>query len=411
MMLTDTFTYALDGLKRRKLRSWLTTIGIIIAVMAIVLLVSLGQGIEVAIKDQLSFFGDDIISVAPGTSTDIFSAFVPSGSLTEKDVKALQNLGNVQKVTYSIEEQGTVEFKSESAILYVIGMNQELFEIFDTYEIEKGRNIKNGERGVAIVGYKFANDFWGTSKKREYVRLGTRIVIENRSFTVVGILKSQEGGLMSTADGVVFIPNDDARDILSVAIGNDEIQELHVQLKEGADPRIAEKEIKETLDKLHRIKNEDERDYQVITSEQIMQYVGAITGVLTLFLLGAAGISLLVGSVGVANTMFMSVLERTREIGVLKSIGATDAAIRNIFLIESGLIGMVGGVIGVILSYILEFILSIIAAYAGFPLPLEITLDLVAGSILFAFFVGILSGYFPARRAARLQAVDALRYE
>ncbi|MFH1447793.1 MAG: ABC transporter permease [Candidatus Micrarchaeota archaeon] len=410
-MIVDTFTYAFDGLKRRQLRSWLTIIGIIIAVMAIVLLVSLGQGIEVAIKDQLSFFGDDIISVAPGTSADILSSFVPSGSLTEKDVKALQNLGSVKKVTYSIEEQGTVEFKSESAIMYVIGMNQELFEIFDTYEIEVGRNIKNGERGVAIVGYKFANDFWGTSKKREKIRLGGRVVIENRSFTVVGILKSQEGGLMSTADTVVFIPNEDARDILPIAIGNDEIQEMHVQLNEGVDPRVAEKEIKETLDRLHKIKNEDERDYQVITSEQIMQYVGAITGILTLFLLGAAGISLVVGSVGVANTMFMSVLERTREIGVLKAIGASDSTIRNIFLIESGMIGAVGGIIGVILSYMVEFILSAIARYAGFPLPLDITLDLVLGSILFAFFVGMVSGYFPARRAAKLQVVDALRYE
>ena len=117
------------------------------------------------------------------------------------------------------------------------------------------------------------------------------------------------------------------------------------------------------------------------------------------------------GSVGIANTMFMSVLERTREIGILKAVGASEPTIRNIFLIESGLIGAIGGVIGVVLSVIIAALLSLIAEYAGVPLPLSITVDLVLFAIGFSFFVGMVSGYFPAKRAAKFQAVEALRYE
>lgn len=411
-MIADTFFYAFDGLKRRKLRSLLTIIGIVIGVMAVVLLVSIGQGVDKFIKDQLSFFGDDIMEVAPGSASGGgFSFLTMSGSLTERDWKAIQKVPGVEIATPVIGEQLTAQYKEESAQVIVAGLKPDYLKVFTAFEVGQGRVNHEGEKGVAVVGYKFANDFWGTPKKREKIRLGDRIVVQNRSFTVIGILKPAGGGILAAADSGVYLTYEDGRDIFPTAIGNTEVQEVDIRLAPGADPKAVEAGIKKVLDNEHRIKAPEDRDYMVITSEQIMETVGAITNGLTIFLLGIALISFAVGSIGVANTMFMSVLERTREIGVLKAIGASDETIRNIFLVESGLIGAVGGAIGVLISYFIVEFARLIAAYLGSNLPIGVTLQVGILAIIGAFLIGMAAGYFPARSAASKQAVESLRYE
>jgi putative ABC transport system permease protein len=411
-MLADIFFYAFEGLRRRKLRTLLTIIGIVIGVMAVVLLVTLGQGIDKAIKDQLSFFGDDIMQVAPGSpSSGGFSFLAASGSLTERDWKAVEKIPGIAIATPALGEQLTVGYKDETAQLMVSGLRSDFLKVFTAFEIGQGRANREGERGVAVVGNKFANDFWGTAKKRELVRLGDRIIVENHSFTIIGILKPASGGILAMADSGVYLTYEDGRDIFPSAIGNTEIVELDVKLAPGANSKEVEEQIKIVLDNEHRIKAPEDRDYNVVTSEQIQSTVGAITGGLTIFLLGIAAISFVVGAIGVANTMFMSVLERTREIGILKAIGANDATIRNIFLMESGMIGAMGGAVGVFLSYIIIEITKIIAAYLGIDLPIGVTLQIGILAILGAFLIGMIAGYFPSRSAAKKQAIESLRYE
>ncbi len=405
-MLLDTFNYSLDGLKRRGLRSWLTIIGIVIGVIAIVLLIAFGQAIDAAIREQLEFFGDDTINIAPR------GGFLASkGGITEKDLEAIKRIGGIKAVSPIIQGTTQAEYKGEISTIFVMGFTPEFNEIYKSSEIDVGRSFVDNDKRVAVMGYKIANEFWGTSKKREVVRLGDRIVIANKSFQVIGNLKKTGGGLSSITEIGVYVPYDDAREILPLFRNNDKLTRIDIKLEPGTDQKSVKAEIQRRIDNLHRVKNDEERDYTVQTSEQVQETIGSVTLLLTFFLGGIAAISLLVGSIGVANTMFMSVLERTREIGVLKAIGASDSTIRNIFLFESGLLGSVGGIIGVLISAVICAVIAFIASYAGFSLQLIVTPELAAFAIALSFGIGIIAGYFPANNASRLQAVDALRYE
>ncbi|MFH1470384.1 MAG: ABC transporter permease [Candidatus Micrarchaeota archaeon] len=409
MRTYDIFRYAIDGLMRRQLRSWLTIIGIVIGVMAIVLLVALGQGIDIAVRSQLDFFGDDTLSLAPGSLSG--SLFATSGSLTDKDWKSIQRISGVETAVPSLQQQSILEFQGEQASAFAMGTTADIMKVYTVLEMEEGRSYSEGETGVAVIGNKLANDFWGTSKQRKKVRLGSKIIVANRSYTVIGILNSQGGGLMAALDLGIYVPYQEARNTFEAYKNNDQLTEMYVKVESASQIDAVEAEIKRLLDNNHRIRNEDERDYMVITSKQIMSYVGNITAILTGFFLLVAAISLAVGSVNVANTMFMSVLERTREIGILKALGADESVIRQIFVIESGFIGAVGGVIGVLASTILAKTLELIASLANFPMPLSISIELVLFAILMSFLVGMIAGYVPARNASKLNPVEALRYE
>jgi len=243
------------------------------------------------------------------------------------------------------------------------------------------------------------------------MQLGSKLILNNKSFTTIGILKKNGGLLSSIADIAVYVPYDQAREIIPLYKNNDQVTRIDIKVKEGFNPKDVASEITLVMDSRHRIKSPDERDFRVTTSEQIQRTVGSITFALSMFLLAISTISLLVGMIGVANTMFASVLERTREIGILKALGASDRTILSIFIFESALIGAVGGVIGVALSVMLVLTLSVVLTLLGFSLPLGVSPYLALFGIGIAIFTGVASGYLPARRAAKMQAVDALRYE
>ncbi|MFH0817844.1 MAG: ABC transporter permease [Candidatus Micrarchaeota archaeon] len=413
-MQYDLMKYAVDGLMRRGLRSWLTVIGIVIGVVAIVLLIALGQGIDVAVKQQLAFFGSDAITLAPSTGGQGGGGgFLGNkGKLTEKDWLTVKKISGVEYASPVLQGLSIVEFKGDESQLFLMGFTEDFAKIYkSSTELDKGRGIKNGDKGVVVLGDTIANELWGTAKQRKKVQLGDRLIIQNKSYEVIGILKKSGGGLASVTDFGVYLSYEDARDTIAQYTGNDQLSQLDVKVKEGYSTKAVADEITRVLDNIHKIRTPDERDYRVTTSEQIQSIVGNVTGLLTAFLALIAAISLLVGSIGVANTMFMSVLERTREIGILKAVGADESVIRQIFILESGLIGMVGGVIGVIISYALAKLLEFIASLAGVGLPLDITPGLVIFAIGVSFVTGVLAGYFPARRAAHMNAVDSLRYE
>jgi putative ABC transport system permease protein len=406
MHITDIFNYSLDGLKRRKLRSWLTIVGIVIGVAAIILLVSLGQALDIFVRDQLSFFGEKTINIAP-----VGGGFISKGKLTEKDFDAVSKVAGIEYISPIIQGAVPAQFKGESSQVYVLGFTTDFMKIYMNTELDIGREFTNAETGVVVIGNTIAYDFWGDAKKRDQMQLGSRLLLSNKSFTTVGILKKSDGLLSSIGNIAVYVPYDEARDIIPLYRNNNLLTRIDIKVKEGYSPKDVALEITRIMDNQHRIKGPDERDFRVTTSEQIQSTVGNITGALTYFLLAVAAISLFVGMIGVANTMFASVLERTREIGILKALGATDRTILSVFIFESALIGAVGGAIGVALSTLLVATLSLILTFAGFNLPLGVSLPLAASGILLAIVVGVASGYLPARRAAKMQAVEALRYE
>ncbi len=413
-MIADLFTYSLDGLRRRKLRSWLTIIGIVIGITAFVLLVTIGQGVDRLVRDQLSFFADDAMTITPGGGSQSTAFVATKGSLTEKDWHAVSNIQGVDVAAPILRAIEPVQFKENTARIFLMAFTDDYTKIYKSagIDMEEGRPFKNGETGVAVVGYTIANDFWGPSKKREVMQLGSRVILNNRSYTVIGIMKKSGGGLSSVADIGIYVPYSDGRNLIDIYQGNDQLTELDVKVRDVSQVQSVEKEIQQSLDNIHKVKNSNDRDYRITSAVEIKDRVGAITGALTLFLGGIALISLVIGAIGVANTMFMSVLERTREIGVLKAVGATDRVITTLFLLESGMIGAAGGFIAVVLSYVLVLLAVFLAAnFFNIGLPLEISPWIAALSIFIAFVVGVASGLFPAMRAARLQAVEALRYE
>ncbi len=214
----------------------------------------------------------------------------------------------------------------------------------------------------------------------------------------------QQGGITAVADTMAIISRKDAREIIPAFKGNERLTEIHLLAAEGSDISEVEERVTDELLQLHKVR-EDEKDFTVISSTYIAEQVGNITAALGLFLGGIAAISLLVGSIGIANTMFMGVLERTREIGVMKAVGATNGMIRDVFLVEAGIIGLVGGIIGLVLN------IAASNAITYFGVPSSVTAEVMLGAVAFSFLVGVVAGYVPAQNAAKLDPVEALRYE
>lgn len=399
-MIPDLAEYALMSMQRRSLRSWLTIIGIIIGVFSIVIMVSLAQGLDDYIRAQLNFFGPNMISVAAGSMETLGSLYGPTRPLTENDLLALERLPDIRMAGATMEGKATMEYGGENMSLYIVGVDANILEEMyqGQFQIDSGRLLREGERGSIVLGDTIANDLFDQD-----ISVGRRVIIGNRSFNVVGVM-GKSSGLTSMLDIVAYIPREDARLVIPEFRGNRDLTEIHMEMVEGAVPSEVESEVTDTLLRLRKVKA-DEKDFTVVTAEYVNRQVGNITAALSLFLGGIAALSLLVGSIGIANTMFMSVMERTREIGVMKAVGATNGMIMDIFMIESGIIGMVGGGLGLALA------LALSALVAHFGVPSNVTWEVALGALAFSFVVGVVAGYVPAKNAAKLDAVESLRFE
>ncbi len=397
MISPDFFKFAINNIKTRKLRSWLTIIGIVIGVAAIVGLISIGQGLENAVVEQFHNVGTDKIMVTPKM---FMGPGTGGGGFTDDDVKAIERVPELKHVLPIITGNVEVEFHNEKRYTMLFAYESEgaAEDVWADmgFKVAKGRFPKSTETRVAGLGYLAAEDMFD-----EEIHPKNRIYINGEKFKVVGIAKPIGN---SQDDSSVFIPMDDAKEILE----KENYDMIITIIKPGVDADAA-------ADKIHRaLKNaRGDENFQVSTMTQILETVGNILGIISLVLVGIASISLLVGAVGIMNTMYTSVLERTREIGIMKAIGATNHHILALFLIESGVIGAVGGIIGALIGTGLAFGFGSLSGQLNLPMEFLIKVDwkLILGGILFAFFVGALSGALPARSASKLKPADALRYE
>jgi len=402
----DLFMYALNNLRHRQLRSWLTIIGIIIGVAAIVSLIAISQGLDSEIRKQLNMFGDDLLTITPKTAGGgglasgggSFGVSARTGVLTQNDADGLKKIGGVRRVTTYIGEQMSFETGGKNATIMIMGAEPQLADMYNI-RVEEGRLPQEGDTGTTVLGYNVANSMF--DKK---IEVGKRVRINDRDFRVVGIFEKSGSGVLSFIDSLVYIPEQDARDLSGLYKGNRMVASIMLQMEPGADPKAVEEDVTNEMYRMHKV-TPDTADFTVVSAEYVRQQVGAITGLLTLFLGGIAGISLVVGGVGIANTMFMSVLERTREIGTLKAIGASDNAILEVFIFESALIGFIGGFIGLAIGAAFSLVLNL------FGFNSVVTPELVIFAVMFSVVIGVVSGILPARRAARLQPMEALRYE
>lgn len=402
----DYFRLAAINLSHRKKRSYLTIIGVFIGIAAVVALLSVGRGMEEAIAAQFEKMGSNtitIMSLSGGISTPMMSLF-SSKPLTDRDVRVVERVDGVQYTTSWLMVPDTIIVRGEKVDTFVVGVDPRNLESVigeSGYRVIAGRRLEEGDKYRAGIGY----DLYAGIRMPK-VELYDKIEIKGHSFKVVGAVEKIGS---PTDDRVVYIPLDVMRELYQLG---DKVGLIYVKVADGYDVEEVADRIRYELRK-SRGEEEGEETFKVSTARELLQVVGNILNIVRAVLIGIAGISLLVGGIGIMNTMYTATLERTREIGIMKAVGARKKDIMSIFLIESGLLGLIGGVIGISAGLALAKMVERGAAYYYGIELIKASLNpiLILGAALFSFVVGVLSGILPAKNAAELDPVEALRYE
>jgi putative ABC transport system permease protein len=403
---TDLFTLAFSNLRRRKLRAYLTIIGIFIGIASIVALMSLGQGLQAAIMDTLASFGPDMLIIQPKSAM-----FAPPGALTtkqfdENDYRTIKSVDGVSVVAKRHLRQAKAVYRKRSDIVYTSYFPndkeaRELVIISAKADVETGKIIEPGDTGVVNVG-----SYWGEEDNSlgKALGVGTTIKINDRDFRIAGIFKKSGRG---TADRAMFFTESDFNDLFDIG---DNIAFMAVRVAKGADPEKTADEITKVLRKERGLK-EGKEDFTVQTPGQMLQSFSTVLAIVQAVVVGIAAISLLVGGIGVMTTMYTAVVERTRDIGIMKAIGARNSDIFTLYLMESGLLGTTGGIIGITLGATMAYAVAFVGSQVlgSTLLKASLTWWLVAGAMSFSFIVGAVAGTFPALQAARIPPVEALR--
>jgi putative ABC transport system permease protein len=404
-MKKDYFVLAFGNLKHRGLRSWLTILGVFIGIAAVVALITLGDGLRTAITGQFSTLSADKLSIQnAGTGMGAPGSTVVT-KLTQHDVDIIKGVNGVQEVASRLIRVAKTEFNKNIDFSYMISIPNDAKqekEIYDSgnIKINYGRLLNPTDTGKIIIGSGIAK---GTAFEKEIV-VGNKILIQEKSFEVVGILKSASSFEINSA---IFMNEEDMKKLLNIG---DEWDLIVAQVSDSKQAQAIAENIKEALRK-DRKEKIGEEDFSVQTSVEAVSSVNTILNIINLIVGGIAALSLLVGGIGIMNTMYTSVLERTKEIGTMKAIGAQNKEILWIFVIESGMLGLIGGIIGAALGIGLAFGVSGIAnaTIGGTFLSVQLSYPLIFGAIAFAFVLGLISGLTPAFQASKLKPVEALR--
>ena len=406
-MIKDYFLFSVNSLRKRKLRSWLTMIGIFIGIAAVVSLIGLGEGLRIAISAQFGFLGTDVLTVQasgmglagpPGTGV--------ATPLTDELAEKIEKVANVEFAINRYIKTGTLEFNDEQGIGMAMSMppgeQRKPVEKQLNLKAEQGRLLKDGDTRKVLLGNSFTNrDNWGGKG----ISSGERILLNGISYEVVGIMK-KKGSFMF--DSAVII---NEKTLLDDFGDDGEVNIIAVKVKDESKMAKTKEDIEKLLRKERDVK-EGEENFEVESPQSMLDSLNSTLFAVQLFVTIIAAISLIVGGIGITNTMYTAVIERTKDIGIMKSIGARNSSIFILFFIESGLLGLVGGGIGVILGMILAYGMAAAGKVAlGVDLiQAHVSIGLIIGSLLFSFIIGLIAGLTPALGAAKKNPVDSLRY-
>ena len=391
MNLFESFRLAFNGLRANKMRSFLTMLGVIIGVGAVIALVSVGTGASREVTTQVEALGSNLVIVMPASARGRDLRVEDAATIEER-------VAGVAHAVPSLRESATVVWTGRSIDTDVVGTTEFLPEV-QSHPVGQGRFLSGQDvlyrRFVAVLGATARNNLFGLRDP-----MGQEIYISGYPFTIIGVMAEKgEGGLFTPdPDDRVLIPVTTAQRLL----GTNKVGSIYVSVNQGANADLATNHIQ----RIFEVRFGDADAVQVFSQQQILAAVGSVTGILTMLLGAIAGISLLVGGIGIMNIMLVSVTERTREIGVRKAVGARSRDILAQFLVESVIISLVGGAIGIALGMLGSAAISRLG-----NVPSVVSLSWVAIAFGFAAAVGVFFGIYPAMQASRLDPIQALRHD
>ncbi|MDD4607468.1 MAG: ABC transporter permease [Patescibacteria group bacterium] len=409
MTLIRTIKISYQAIIAHKVRAALTVLGLTIGVLAIILVINLGQGFENYLAGQMEMFGTDYIDIEPRVPKDSRVSQMNSSTittLTMKDAEVVAEHPNIRDYYVGLLGQAVTSYQGKDKATMLFGISATGFDLYKP-QIEQGRPFTDEEdkslTRVAVIGRDIKEELFGQGDA-----IGERIRIGKHNFQVIGVMEKQGAMGPMKMDEIIFVP---VRTLQKLIMGVDHIQMILAYMYDTSQAETTAIELKQIIMEQHEITDENKADFEVMTSDQAMDILDQITGAVNLLLLAIAMISLLVGGVGIMNIMYVSVSERTYEIGLRKSVGATQSNILWQFLWEALFLTLIGGLIGVILGTGLTFLAGEIAIYMGFDLGNLIALQGIFIGIGFSLLVGLIFGIYPARKAAQLDPITALRKE
>ncbi|MEI6057831.1 MAG: ABC transporter permease [bacterium] len=409
MTLSDIFHETSSALRANKVRSGLTMLGIIIGISSVIAMISIGQGAQTSIQSSIQSIGSNLIMVMPGaqqTPGSIVNAGRGTAqTLTLDDATAIQNqVQGAAAVDPEVTGSKQVTYKGTNTRTTIVGSTP-AYQTVRNVTVAEGSFFTQSQSSsvarVAVIGPTVFSDLFGTDTTD--TAIGQQISIGGNPFTIIGVTTAKGGSGFSNQDNQIFIPISSMQQLFT---GNKYVSTISVQADTSADMTSVQSQITTLLLQRHNIANAANADFSTLNQADIVATASSVTSVFTELLAAVAGISLIVGGIGIMNMMLTTVTERTREIGLRKAIGAKKSDISTQFLVEAVSLTFIGGIIGVILGMLMSYAVSIFA---------NIQTSTSLNSILLAFGVsaaiGIIFGYYPARRAAGLNPIEALRYE
>jgi putative ABC transport system permease protein len=410
MLLSENFRVALRALQANKLRSVLTILGIVIGVATVVALLAIGKGATASITSDIQGSGSNLLTISPGRQQRGFGQSQQMSYLYYSDYELLRrNLTeNIAAIVPSYQSSYAVKFGDESFNVSVTGVTQD-YQGVRSYTVAEGRFITDGDNKshslVAVLGSQTAEDLFGSLSP-----VGKTISINGVKFEVVGVLESKGSSGFQSADDAVFIPLETGYTKLfgATATSNNKkiVNSISVSVTTTDAMDTVSAQIEFLLRRSHKLEASENLDFNVLSQSDLLDTLNSVTQTLQIFLGAIAGISLLVGGIGIMNIMLVSVTERTKEIGLRKAVGATKNQILTQFLIETVTLSVLGGVVGILFGVGIAVLFT-----ATGLITAVITIDTILMAFLFAMAIGVFFGLYPAYRAASLHPMVALRYE
>lgn len=405
-MLKDLLKETIWSLSANKVRSGLTILGIVIGIASVIALVAIGQGAQNSIEKNIEAIGSNMIMISPGAQRigGINQGGGSAQSLTVEDAEAIKNeIENVKAVAPTVTKRSQITAKGNNTNTQVIGTTEDYLVVrnvaIDSGSFFSQQQIK-GSAKVAVIGPTTRDDLFGA----EIDPVGKIIRINKMDFTVIGMTVTKGGSGFNNQDDVVYVPLTTAQHYLS---GDEYVNSISVAAADQNSMTAVQEQISTLLLARHKISDPEDADFSMMNQNDIIATATSITGTFTILLSSIAGISLLVGGIGIMNMMLTTVTERTREIGLRKAVGIRKLYINLQFLAEAVILTFLGGALGIVLGWIMSLLVTHFIS--------SLTTSISLSSILLAFGVsagvGIVFGFYPARRAANLSPIEALRYE